>query len=184
MKNDKTQKVSKIKKIRKVTKSRKVKNVNHEKVTKCKSENDQKSVKNAHPPKNPKMSDKWPKSTLCEIRAAWSGVFWVPGGTTGPGFKAEIDPPILNGKKWHVFWFSCFVKVTFCTFWHFHDLSKLINFGEVVFFAMLLLHYNKALLRVGEITQGRPGVCVVVSPLIVFFSWTLFFNSCRGDYTG
>jgi len=40
-----------------------------------------------------KMSLKWPKSTLCEIRAAWSGVFSIPGGTTGPGFKAEIDPP-------------------------------------------------------------------------------------------
>jgi len=27
------------------------------------------------PPKMAKMSDKWAKSTLCEIRAAWSGVF-------------------------------------------------------------------------------------------------------------
>jgi len=37
--------------------------------------NDQKMVKNRPPPKNPKMSLKWPKSTLCEIRAAWSGTF-------------------------------------------------------------------------------------------------------------
>jgi len=39
-----------------------------------------------------KMSDKWPKLTLCVFRAAWSGRFSVPGGTTGPVFKAEIDP--------------------------------------------------------------------------------------------
>jgi len=51
---------------------------------KCKSEksdktemmkNDQKKCQKSTLPKNPKMSLKWPKSTLCEIRAAWSGVF-------------------------------------------------------------------------------------------------------------
>jgi len=51
----------------------------------------EKSVKNRPPLKKAKMSDKWPKSTLCEIRAAWSGTFSIPGGTTGPGFKAEIE---------------------------------------------------------------------------------------------
>ena len=81
-----------------------------------------------------KMSDKWPKSTLCEIRAAWSGVFSIPGGTTGPGFKAEIRPPL----KWHFFdTFFAFSWFTFCAFscfWHFCEVDKLIIFWEVTFF--------------------------------------------------
>jgi len=47
-----------------------------EKVTKLKSsKNDKKSVKNRPPLKKAKMSDKWPKSTVCVFRAAWLGTF-------------------------------------------------------------------------------------------------------------
>jgi len=88
-------KSSKIRKSRKCKKWQKRENQNHQKVTKLKStKNDKKSVKNRPPPKKGKMSLKWPKSTLCVFRAAWSGVFSIPGGTTGPGFKAEIRPPL------------------------------------------------------------------------------------------
>ena len=45
---------------------------------------DKKSVKKVTPLKMAKMSRNRAKSTLCEIRAAWSGVFSIPGGTTGP----------------------------------------------------------------------------------------------------
>ena len=89
----KNSKIDKIRKTEKVTKPEKWKS---EKVTKLKMiKMIKKSVKNRPLPKNPKMSLKWPKSTLCEFRAAWSGVFWVPGGTTGPGFKAEKCPPLF-----------------------------------------------------------------------------------------
>ena len=99
----KCQKMTKIIKTQKQEKVKKYKNTKSDKTQKIKIikkwqnwkvKNDEKSVKNRPPLKNPKMSDKWPKVTLCEIRAAWSGVFWVPGGTTGPGFKAEIDTPL------------------------------------------------------------------------------------------
>jgi len=94
LKIDKTQKVTKIDKTEKVKKVTKSKSGKSEKVIKLKSmKSDEKSVKNRPPPKNPKMSLKWPKLTLCEIRAAWSGVFSIPGGTTGPGFKAEKWTP-------------------------------------------------------------------------------------------
>jgi len=86
-------KSDKIKKMKKVKKWQNAENQNHEKVIKLKSlKNDKKMIKNWPPPKKAKMSLKWPKSTVCVFRAAWSGTFWVPGGTTGPGFKAEIDP--------------------------------------------------------------------------------------------
>ena len=78
-------KSDKIKKMQKHKKHENVENENHQKVTKSKSwKSDQKSVKKWPPLKKAKMSLKWPKSTLCEFRAAWSGTFWVPGGTTGP----------------------------------------------------------------------------------------------------
>ena len=93
-KNAKVRKSDKIEKIKKHQNWQNTKSVKVEKVTKLKStKNDQKSVKKWPPLKNPKMSLKWAKSTLCEIRAAWLGTFWVPGGTTGPGFKAEKWPP-------------------------------------------------------------------------------------------
>ena len=64
-------------------KTRKVKKVKNTKMRKWKVE----KVKNL---KNPKMSDKWHFLTVCVFRAAWLGAFSVPGGTTGPVFKAEI----------------------------------------------------------------------------------------------
>jgi len=71
--NTKNSKIEKMQKPEKVTKCKITKT---EKVTKLKStKNDKKSVKNRPPPKKGKMSLKWPKSTLCEIRAAWSGTF-------------------------------------------------------------------------------------------------------------
>jgi len=65
------------------------------------------------PLKKAKMSLKWPKTALCEIRAAWSGVFSIPGGTTGPGFKAEIRPPPFftifdHFLTFFTFWFCAF----------------------------------------------------------------------------
>ena len=80
LQNIKIDKIDKIIKTQKATKSEKWKS---EKVTKRENEN-MKNVKNHQNPKNPKMSLKWHFLTLCEIRAAWSGTFWVPGGTTGP----------------------------------------------------------------------------------------------------
>jgi len=107
----------------------------------------QKSVKNRPPLKKAKMSDKWPKSTLCEIRAAWSGVFSIPGGTTGPGFKAEIE---RGGSRRRIL-------ITFCilVFYDLHILIKFVfsHFSESDIFAVSdifdhpLLHYNKALLQ-------------------------------------
>jgi len=94
-KNHKSSKSGKTGKSEKVKKWQKQENQNHQKVTKLKWwKKCEKSVKNRPPPKKAKMSLKWPKSTLCVFRAAWSGTFWVPGGTTGPGFKAEIRPPV------------------------------------------------------------------------------------------
>jgi len=68
-----------------------------EKVTKLKNQKSSKSEKskskkwkkwqNWKSRKRAKMTDKWAKSTLCDFRAAWSGVFRVlgfPGGTTPP----------------------------------------------------------------------------------------------------
>jgi len=78
-KNDQNQqntKSDKIKKMQKHKKHENVENENHQKVTKLKStKNDQKSVKNRPPLKKAKMSLKWPKSTVCVFRAAWSGTF-------------------------------------------------------------------------------------------------------------
>jgi len=77
-------------KIKKVIKSTKSKNTKVTKVRNQKSEKHKKMTKNAPPLKKAKMSLKWHFLTLCEIRAAWLGDFSIPGGTTGPGFKAEI----------------------------------------------------------------------------------------------
>ena len=78
-------KIDKIEKIKKHQNWQKWENEKVKKVIKLKwVKNDKKSVKNRPPLKKAKMSLKWPKSTLCVFRAAWSGTFWVPGGTTGP----------------------------------------------------------------------------------------------------
>jgi len=66
-----------------VTKTQKQENQKSSKSEKCKIRK-VKNVKNRENPKNPKMSDKWHFLTLCVFRAAWSGRFSVPGGTTGP----------------------------------------------------------------------------------------------------
>ena len=164
-------------------------NQNHEKVKKW--------SKNDPPLKMAKMSDKWPKSTLCEFRAAWSGVFWVPGGTTGPGFKAEIRPPLFL----HFFdTFLSFFTFSNCAFWcffSFHECDKIdklvkvtflgwyaINVirpyyviqgrtdvmcgGSPLFWLRILLLSSCSWFRVGEITQGRINYLLSFSPLLLF----------------
>jgi len=100
---------------------------------------DKKSVKKWPTPKMPKMSLKWPKSTLCEIRAAWLGTFSIPGGTTGPDFKAEIN---MGGVRRRIFdTFFCFQLlhfVDFCVFpfsWfcHFFTFSHFLTFDDFTF---------------------------------------------------
>jgi len=79
----KNRKKWKMQKVRKSTKSKKWKS---QKTQKLKSEK-WKKWQIWKTPKMPKMSLKWAKSTLCDFRAAWSGVFRVlgfPGGTTPP----------------------------------------------------------------------------------------------------
>jgi len=108
-----------------------------EKVIKSKSS--KKSVKKWPPLKNPKMSPNRAKSTLCEIRAAWSGVFSIPGGTTGPGFKAEND---MRGVRRRIFTsffaFSLFHFITFSLFlifwfWHFFTFLHFLDFDDFMF---------------------------------------------------
>jgi len=70
-------------KIIKTQKSTKSENAKTKKSEKAENEK-VKNVKNRENPKMAKMSDKWHFLTLCEIRAAWSGTFSIPGGTTGP----------------------------------------------------------------------------------------------------
>jgi len=94
--------------------------------------------KNDTPPKMPKMSDNWPKSTLCEIRAAWSGVFSIPGGTTGPGFKAEND---MGGVRRRIlitflcFHFFSFIILSLFVFFDFHVF---VTFSLFLVFLILL----------------------------------------------
>jgi len=112
-KNQQNRKTPKSRKSTKHKKWQKQENVKTQKQENQKSEKHQKWSKNAPPLKMAKMSLKWPKTALCEIRAAWSGVFWVPGGTTGPGFKAEIRPPLFS-----LFFdtFSAFLTFVICAF--------------------------------------------------------------------
>ena len=81
--NSSKQKNRKKWKSQKVTKSTKQKNTKtrkseKQKVKKWKKWHFQKT------PKKVKMSDKWAKSTLCDFRAAWSGVFRVLAFVGGP----------------------------------------------------------------------------------------------------
>jgi len=120
-----------------------------------------KMTKNDPPLKKAKMSLKWPKSTLCEIRAAWSGVFWVPGGTTGPGFKAEIRPPLFLHFFTTFFIFFTFVICVFCVFLCFWLSDKLYISCELPFFtlarAIIIRPYS-------NYTGEESDVCVVVLP--------------------
>jgi len=188
MKNDKNyqkyrkqknMKINKIRKIQKVTKSENAKSTKSENQ---KSEKHKKTPKIDPPLKKAKMSLKWPKTALCEIRAAWSGVFWVPGGTTGPGFKAEIRPPLKLMFFDTFYVISTFSFCAFYQFWCFHSCDKSDIFMEVTFFTIACA----ITLRPYYITQGRARVCVVVLPS----SWSWLFASrdwktisCRGDYT-
>ena len=126
-----------------------------------------KKVWKSDPPlKKAKMSDKWAKSTLCEIRAAWSGVFWVPGGTTGPGFKAENDPLISLCEKWHTFCIYHFYDLLILRILVIFDLCIFDHFGEIDILGCAWLHYNKALL----VYTGEEMWCnVVVLPSFRFF---------------
>ena len=76
----------KIEKMQKVIKTQKPENQKTRKSEKQKVKKWKKS-KMPKTRKRVKMSDKWAKSTLCDFRAVWSGVFRVlgfPGGTTPP----------------------------------------------------------------------------------------------------
>jgi len=118
----KTQKVIKSRKQKKWqnTKSDKIKNHQNTKIRKVKKW--QKMIKNWPPLKKAKMSLKWHFLTLCEIRAAWLGTFWVPGGTTGPGFKAEIRPPLFS-----LFFDTFLLFFVICDLWILMKLMILIN---------------------------------------------------------
>ena len=86
-KSVKNQESEKVTKSEKAKKWQNTKNDKMQKVKKWQNQNHEKHKKwsKIDPPlKKAKMSLKWSKSTLCEIRAAWSGVFSIPGGTTGP----------------------------------------------------------------------------------------------------
>jgi len=111
--SSKSEKMTKIKKHEKWQKQKNVKTQNHQN---AKSEKHEKWWKKWPPLKMAKMSLKWPKSTLCEIRAAWSGVFSIPGGTTGPGFKAGFRPPL---KLMFFDTFYAFLNFMICAFWSF-----------------------------------------------------------------
>ena len=150
-------------------------------------------IKIWHPPKMAKMSLKWPKSTLCEFRAAWSGVFWVPGGTTGPGFKAEIRPPLFLMFFDTFLSFYTFSFSWFCWFLCFCESDKLIKCWKVAFFVMVAINVirpygNNAMS--GRFTgvvfhRGEMMICVVVLPSFSFnvFLLIVFFGllKCRGD---
>jgi len=127
-------KSDKIKKMQKVKKSTKQKNGKSEKVIKFKSsKNDKKNDKNWPPLKKAKMSLKWPKSPLCVFRAAWLGTFSIPGGTTGPGFKAEIRPPLF-------FTFFDVFKLAFSCFYHFafYHFSSFLHFHVFCIWSILM----------------------------------------------
>jgi len=167
--------------MQKVKKSTKPENAKHEKVIKLKStKKHKKSVKNWLPPKMAKMSLKWHFLTVCVFRAAWLGAFSIPGGTTGPGFKAEIRPPLFS-SLFHVLQltfspFSLLWNWRFCHFWCFIILCILM---KVTFLRLLVI---RPYCNIG----GSMKWCVVVLPSFLFldmFCWLEWF-SCRGDYTG
>jgi len=134
IKNQQNTKMLKSRKVKKVkkwqnAKTQKQEKWENEKVKKC-----EKRSKNDTPPKMAKMSLKWPKSTLCEIRAAWSGVFSIPGGTTWPGFKAEIRPPLFLHFSDHFWVIFVFYIFWFCHFLRFLKCVKLIKCHGSPFF--------------------------------------------------
>jgi len=111
-----------------------------------------------------KMSLKWPKTALCEIRAAWSGVFSIPGGTTGPGFKAEIRPPLFSLFFDHFFVILCFHIYAFCWFLHFWLSDKLCKSMWSPFFD----HFLPITVRPYYIIEGRIWYVWWFSPHLVF----------------
>jgi len=126
-------KSDKIKKTEKVIKTEKPENQKSSKCRKWKSEKHQKWSKIDPPLKKAKMSLKWPKSTLCEIRAAWSGVFSIPGGTTGPGFKAGFRPPLFLHFFDQFWWILHFMICVFYHFLRFDICLKLSKCEKVTF---------------------------------------------------
>jgi len=124
------------------------------------------------------MSDKWAKSTVCVFRAAWLGTFWVPGGTTGPVFKAEID---MGGSRrrnlTRVFTFSPFSHFAFLTFLSFCIFYELTFFDQS---PVLWCYWLKALLHRTEydvMCGGSP--LILVTRFIFVFLFVLF--RWRGD---
>jgi len=178
-------KSSKSEKMQKHKKWQKPENRKTQKHENQKSEKVKKWSKFDPPLKMAKMSLKWPKSTLCVFRAAWLGAFSIPGGTTGPGFKAEIRPPLFSLFFDQFLAFYQFPFYAFSCFWWFWVLWKLIIFVEVTFFdhdlCNVIRPYGKWQLMVGKMSGSlhRRGdvKCVVVSPLIVlcFYLFEFFF---------
>jgi len=140
----------------------------------------------------PKMSDKWAKSTLCDFRAAWSGVFSIPGGTTGPGFKAEIRPPLFS-----LFFDQNLMISVFCILWILIFLTFLwSDIFHILWSWPFLWCSSYGVIRpycngvtfvftFGEITQGSLRVMCGGSPLISQSPFLLFLFLfvfvCRGD---
>ena len=128
------------------------------------------------------MSLKWHFLTLCEIRAAWLGTFSIPGGTTGPGFKAEIDTPLFLmffDQFYHFFTFSfcafsCFLS--FCIFWFWLILMKWHFYDVHLLIAIRPYCNNRMSGRLHRVVLNRReyDVCVVVLPSLVFV-WMRFF---------
>jgi len=173
-------KINKTQKTEKVTKSENAKTPKSENQ---KSEKVKKTPKNDPPLKMAKMSLKWPKSTLCEIRAAWSGVFSIPGGTTGPGFKAEIRPPLFLHIFDHFYHFSCFIICAFWCFLSFHKCCKLIKCWELLFFNCCYCNVIRPYCIIGE----RMMILCGGSPLIfkpVNTNNPKSNSRCRGDTQG
>ena len=181
--------------MKKVKKWQKQKNRKTQKHENQKSEKHQKWSKNAPPLKKAKMSLKWPKTALCEIRAAWSGVFSIPGGTTGPGFKAEIRPPLFSlffDTFYHFFTFSFW---WFCQFWWFCKCDKLMKLIKCPFFDTSLCNVIRPYCNVmmsgrfiwGDSQERRMMMCGGFSPHLVclFYCFLLFwFVNMSGRFTG
>jgi len=183
----KTSKSWKVKKWQKSTKLKKWQNQEKwkmQKWEKCKIRKVkkwQKWSKKWPPLKMAKMSLKWSKSTLCEIRAAWSGVFWVPGGTTGPGFKAGFRPPLFL-MFFDTFFIICVIFIL-CILWILMILMawEKWHFWWSAYFGVIAIrpYYITIRGRVMYVWWFSPHFCY--KDVCVH---QVGFVSCRGDYTG
>jgi len=125
-KNDeKMQNQEKWQKYKKCQKSRKWKNSKSDKSEKHKNRKSDKSekwksvkkVSKIDPPsKTPKCQINGQKPHFVNSEPPGPAFFEFQGVPRDPILRPKSDPPFLNGKHDHVFWFSSFVN---CTFWSF-----------------------------------------------------------------